>query len=127
LYNGRKFDIRTYMLISCNNGIMRGYWYQDGYVRTSSEVWSLEDMADSEVHLTNDSIQKYSDSYGRYEAGNKLTYTELQRYFDNLPRDITKPAVNFNRDIHPQIKAIAEDAIRSTFCYLDPSRKGDNF
>ena len=41
LYNGRKFDIRAYMLITINNGKLRGYWYQDGYIRTSSSIWSL--------------------------------------------------------------------------------------
>ncbi len=28
LYNRRKFDIRAYMLITINNGILKGYWYQ---------------------------------------------------------------------------------------------------
>ena len=74
LYNGRKFDIRVFMLIGVNNGQVRGYWYQDGYVRTASYLWDLEDMEDNEVHLTNDAIQKYSVNYGRYEQGNKLGY-----------------------------------------------------
>ena len=66
LYNGRKFDIRTYMLVSINNGTLRAYWYQDGYIRTSSYIWKLNDFADSFIHLTNDAIQKYSDDYGKY-------------------------------------------------------------
>jgi tubulin polyglutamylase TTLL1 len=66
LYNGRKFDIRTYMLVSINNKTLRAYWYQDGYVRTSSYVWKLNDFADSFIHLTNDAIQKNSDNYGKY-------------------------------------------------------------
>jgi hypothetical protein len=41
LYYGRKFDIRTYMLVTINNGKLRGYWYQDGYIRTSSYAWTL--------------------------------------------------------------------------------------
>ena len=28
LYNNRKFDIRTFMLVSCHNGKIKGYWYQ---------------------------------------------------------------------------------------------------
>jgi hypothetical protein len=36
LYNKRKFDIRHYMLITHVHGIMRGYWYKEGYIRTSS-------------------------------------------------------------------------------------------
>jgi hypothetical protein len=41
LYNGRKFDIRAYMLLTIVNGKIRGYWYQEGYVRTSSYVWNI--------------------------------------------------------------------------------------
>jgi hypothetical protein len=47
LYNGRKFDIRTYMLVSINNGKLRAYWYQDGYIRTSSYLWRLDEIKDS--------------------------------------------------------------------------------
>jgi len=35
LYQKRKFDIRCYILITCVNGIQKGYWYQDGYIRTA--------------------------------------------------------------------------------------------
>ena len=66
LYNGRKFDIRTFMLISTNNGLLRAYWYQDGYVRTSSYIWKLEEITDPLIHLTNDAIQKNCDDYGKF-------------------------------------------------------------
>lgn len=38
----RKFDLRHYMMISCVNGIVKGYWYKEGYVRTTSTEYSLE-------------------------------------------------------------------------------------
>lgn len=66
LYYGRKFDIRTYMLVTVNNAKLRAYWYQDGYIRTSGYLWKLESISDSYVHLTNDAIQKYADNYGKY-------------------------------------------------------------
>ena len=75
LYNGRKFDIRTYMLVAMNNGQLRAYWYQDGYIRTSSYPWRLDDLEDSLVHLTNDAVQKQSSDYGFYEPANKLAYS----------------------------------------------------
>lgn len=34
------------------------------------------------IHLTNDAIQKKGDDYGKYEPGNKLSFSELQRYFE---------------------------------------------
>lgn len=74
LYNGRKFDIRTYMMITYHNNKTKAYWYQEGYVRTSSHFFNLNEMADSYIHLTNDAVQQHSDTYGRFEEGNKLSY-----------------------------------------------------
>ncbi|XP_031505734.1 uncharacterized protein LOC116268045 [Nymphaea colorata] len=65
LFNGRKFDLRHYMLVTCFAGSMRGYWYSEGYVRTSSSLYSLRNAKDLFVHLTNDAIQKNGDNYGR--------------------------------------------------------------
>lgn len=36
LYNGRKFDIRHFLLLTSVNGHIRAYWYKEGYLRTSS-------------------------------------------------------------------------------------------
>ena len=79
MYNGRKFDIRHFMLLTSVNGIFKAYWYRDGYVRTSSYAFELS-SSDIYVHLTNDAIQKKSELYEKYEPANKLSYSELQRY-----------------------------------------------
>jgi tubulin---tyrosine ligase len=73
LYYGRKFDIRHYMLVTSVNGRMKGYWYKDGYLRTSSYPFDItsENMY---VHLTNDAIQKKSEAYEKHELGNKVSY-----------------------------------------------------
>lgn len=73
LYKGRKFDIRHYIMISSINGKLRGYFYQGGYIRTTSYKYRLDDNSPA-VHLTNDAVQKYCKDYGRYEKGNKLSY-----------------------------------------------------
>lgn len=41
LYNGRKFDIRHYILLTSTNGLVKAYWYREGYIRTSSQLFSL--------------------------------------------------------------------------------------
>ncbi len=58
LYNKRKFDIRCYILITCVNGLVKGYWYQEGYVRTTSKEYTLKNLDNKLIHLTNDAIQK---------------------------------------------------------------------
>lgn len=55
------------------NGRVRGYWYEEGYVRTASEPFSFKKL-DRMIHLTNDAVQKHGENYGRYEPANKLSY-----------------------------------------------------
>lgn len=66
LYNKRKFDIRTYCLVTRLGGVLKAYWYQEGYVRTCAELYQLDDLSNAMVHLTNDAIQKYGEHYGKY-------------------------------------------------------------
>lgn len=43
-------------MLSSINGIMQGYYYQEGYIRTSSQEFDLDDIYDKTVHLTNDAV-----------------------------------------------------------------------
>lgn len=54
------------MLITCINGSFKAYWYEDGYVRTSSSEFNLKTTRDPLIHLTNDAIQKNTAEYGKY-------------------------------------------------------------
>ena len=64
------------------NGSIKGYWYNDGYIRTSCYDYHLEDQ-NAYVHLTNDAIQINCDKYGKYEDGNKLSFHNFQKYLDH--------------------------------------------
>lgn len=46
LYNYRKFDIRAYMIAVTMNGRTKFYWYEEGYIRTSSEIYDLDNLRD---------------------------------------------------------------------------------
>ena len=59
--------------------MVKGYWYRDGYARTTSTEYSLRQGFNS-VHLTNDAVQKNLPDYGKYEKGNKISYDELHDY-----------------------------------------------
>lgn len=65
LFNGRKFDIRMWVLISHE---MKVYLFREGYLRTSSYSYTIsgDKLADLNVHLTNNAVQKYNEDYGRY-------------------------------------------------------------
>lgn len=99
LYHRRKFDIRHYMMISSCNGILRGYWYEEGYIRTTSFEFTLRSNTTG-IHLTNDAIQKYLPEYGKYEKGNKLSYADFQKY---LEEEYGK-RFNFFTDAYPIMK-----------------------
>ena len=70
----RKFDFRCFGLLTSINGSLKGYCYHDGYVRTSSREYNLDDITDQTVHLTNDAIQQRADDYGKFENGNKMSF-----------------------------------------------------
>ena len=80
LVHKRKFDIRCYAMLTSINGNLKGFMYEQGYIRTSSVLYSKADFKDKFVHLTNDCIQKKSKDYGKYESGNKMDYSEFESY-----------------------------------------------
>jgi hypothetical protein len=95
LYFKRKFDIRCYLLISSINGVIKGYWYQDGYVRTTSKEFTLKNF-NRYLHLTNDFVQKKDEGYGKYERSNKISFEELDKYLSTLDTKI-----DFYKEIYP--------------------------
>jgi hypothetical protein len=80
------------------NGNVKVYVYDEGYLRTSCREFSIHDLSNKFVHLTNDAVQKKAHDYGKFEAGNKLSYNEFQQFLDK-----TFPSLNvcFDRDIRP--------------------------
>jgi hypothetical protein len=76
LIKRRKFDIRCYGLFSSIAGVQKGYFYNDGYIRTSCKEYNTNNLTNKFIHLTNDAIQKKSDDYGKFENGNKVRALE---------------------------------------------------
>lgn len=122
LINKRKFDIRIYALITSVNGGLQGYYYNEGYLRTSSKEFSLNNLSRM-IHLTNDAVQKKGDDYGRFEAGNKLSYAEFQRYLDAYYGE----PVSFLNNVLPKIIGLIKDTMLATFFKLDPEPKVHSF
>ncbi len=100
LYQKRKFDIRCYILLTSFNGHNKGYWYQDGYIRTCSKEFNMKNLTNKYIHLTNDSVQKKGEDYGKYEPGNKLSYSDFQRYLDTMESNKYK----FWNQAYPEMK-----------------------
>lgn len=123
LLNKRKFDIRCYTLLTSINGIIQCYFYEEGYLRTSSKKFNCDDLSNLFIHLTNDAIQKKSENYGKFESGNKISYNEFQKYLDsNYPKKI-----DFFQDVLQGVKEIVKDTVKAVFLKIDPSRKLHSF
>ena len=98
LINNRKFDIRLWVLLTHQ---LQFLLFKEGYIRTSSQPFTLDPnlILNPFIHLTNNAIQKYSKNYGQFEAGNQLSFQQLQQYFDEHGIEC-----NFKRQIIPKIK-----------------------
>lgn len=121
LIKQRKFDIRCFVLITTINGVMQGYFYTEGYIRTSSKIFSLQRNSKF-IHLTNDAIQKQSEEYGKFESNNKISFAEFEKYLStSYPK-----AVNF-KDIVNDIRKIVAETIQATGPKLDPNRRMNCF
>ena len=68
-----------FLLITSVKGKIRGYLYEEGYFRTSSRQFTLDNF-DKYVHLTNDAIQIDCPDYGKYEEGNKISWKKFQQW-----------------------------------------------
>ena len=123
LYFGRKFDIRCYALVICYNGNLQAFFYKDGYLRTAVAEFSLENVNNRFIHLTNDAVQKKSAEYGKFEPGNKLSYQEFQDYINANCEN----KVNFFEEVYPNIVNIVKDTFHATCTKLDPKRRLHSF
>jgi hypothetical protein len=124
LINKRKFDIRCYGMVTSINGKIKGYAYSEGYIRTSSKEFTVKNLSNKYIHLTNDAIQANCEEYGKYESGNKLTYQDFQKY---LTANYPKKNIDFYKDINTQIKTVIADTFKATFHKLDPNKRKQCF
>lgn len=108
------------MLVTCWDPLTV-WMHEDCYLRFSSEEYSTTDLSDQYVHLTNNSIQKYSDKfndvYGTDDGdmmveGNMWHSDEFCKY---LERKLALPDV-WEAQIRPAMRAII---VRALQCVQD--------
>ena len=99
LIAGRKFDIRSYVLVTHDR---RVFFHAESYVRTSSTPFSLDNLQDRCIHLTNDAVQKTAQHYEAFEDHNKLTMQQLQRILTEQGHKI-----DVENELYPQMRQAA--------------------
>lgn len=100
LVDGRKFDIRTYALITSDGN---AYVYEYGYLRLTSAKYSL-DTTDATVHLTNNAVQKNINGYNQFEDGNMLHFKDLDAQLCASDDSLSK--THFTDTLWPIMKRI---------------------
>jgi len=99
LYQGRKFDIRIWVLFITNreNEI---FIFKEGHLKAASLQYN-PDSDDLFIHLTNYSVQKYHSHFSELEIGNEIPFHDFQ-----FELDIKHTLKNFRKDIYPKIVRI---------------------
>eukprot|EP00892_Ulva_mutabilis_P007150 jgi/Ulvmu1/4807/UM020_0092.1 len=114
LLDGRKFDIRSFVLILPSKQIL---FYEQSYVRTSSTTFCLDDLSDRSVHLTNDAVQRQYGHYNSFEDHNKLNLMSLQTAINRQGLDIS-----VQNDIVPQMHTAAAFVFGATLPSLNADK-----
>ena len=112
LYNGRKFDIRIWALLTND---LKIYVFEEGHLKCCSINYDLN-SENTFCHLTNYSFQKYNSNFGKYEYGNEASFDDLQK---NIEVNYNN-RVNFKIDIFPKIKQIIRFVFESVKYKINP-------
>ncbi|KAL3133737.1 hypothetical protein ABBQ32_008226 [Trebouxia sp. C0010 RCD-2024] len=112
LIGGRKFDIRSYCLITPDHKV---HMYKHSYIRTSSTAFDLTNLEDRSSHLTNDAVQEKFEHYGTFEDANKLSMEAFQELFAGQ--------FSVEDDLVPQMRACATHAFSAVLNKLNPLRR----
>ena len=99
LYQGRKFDIRLWVLY-IGNKPDNIYIFKEGHLKATCGNYDLNSN-DVYIHLTNYSIQKYNSNFSKIEIGNEIPFKDLQKDLD-----LRKIKINFRKNIYPKIVRI---------------------
>ena len=115
LYFGRKFDIRIWVLLTQNLSV---YMFEEGHLKCCSVNYNLN-SDNTFCHLTNYSFQKYNSNFGKYEFGNEVSFSDLQKNIDiNYEKKF-----NFKNDILPKIKKIIKFTFESVKNKINPMER----
>ena len=106
LYNGRKFDIRIWIMIIAGQENFV-YIFKQGHLKATCAQYDINSSSPF-IHLTNYSVQKHNVDFSKIEIGNEISYREFQ---DELDRQNT--GKNFYKDIYPKIVYIIRLAVGS--------------
>ena len=120
LYQGRKFDIRIWILLIANQENFV-YIFKQGHLKATCSEFDINSTS-LYIHLTNYSVQKHNDDFSKKEIGNEIPYKSFQ---DELDKE--NSGKNFMKDIYPHIVYIIRLAIGATKAKINYHRNNNCF
>ena len=99
LYQGRKFDIRLWVLFIYDQEDDI-FIFKQGHLKATCNQYN-PDSKDLYVHLTNYSVQKHNENFSKIEIGNEIPFESFQNELDK-----NNSGINFYKDIYPKITRI---------------------
>ena len=118
LYNGRKFDIRIWVLFTYlgKDCKYEAFVFKEGHLKACSDIFNI-DSDNLFIHLTNYSVQKHNKNFSKVEIGNEISFQLFQQ---ELNRQNT--GKNFKKDIFPEIVkiiGISANAVKNKINMMD--------
>ncbi|CAE7877434.1 TTLL3C, partial [Symbiodinium sp. KB8] len=104
----RKFDIRQWVLVTSWNPL-QVWFFKECYLRFCVYDFTLDDLGNKFVHLSNNSIQKYSKRFNRTEIEGNMWHSDD---FANHLKEKEGYDV-WSTKIHPQMKRIVTWSVQS--------------
>ena len=120
LYKDRKFDIRVWALFTSKNEV---FFYKTGYVRTSSNKFTLKD-GNNYVHLTNNCLQQFNNAYGKYEEGNTIDLLDWIEYLRKIYPDYE---IDLEKHFLKKMKSLIIDTFLANKNKFNPGRRKNCF
>lgn len=116
LFNGRKFDIRQWVLVRArNDGRPQIFLFSECYLRLCNEMYDLGDLQNRQRHISNWSVNKH----GRQPAGRQGAVATLQEFQEELAQ-VTGEERFWEEKLFPQLGQIAWRTVEAGWRKLTP-------
>lgn len=115
----KKFDIRQWVLVTCWNPLTV-WFYERSYLRFGVEDFSIDNLKNKFIHLTNNSIQKNSEHFENTEIDGSMWHSEEFGEFldEENGRDV------YEAEIKPKIKKIVLYTLECVQDMVDNTKNG---
>jgi len=123
LYNGRKFDIRIWVLFTymLKTNRFDAYVFKEGHLKACCDNYDIN-SEDLFIHLTNYSVQKHNKNFSKSEIGNEISFADFQKELNKTGKNI-----DFKKKIFPEIIQIVQISANSVKGKINLSKRSNCF